>query len=90
MYIISLLTATSPFLGHLSSSVDGVEVIRAFGAQERCDTDFGLHQDTSIGSWYTGTATFVWFQFWCNATGSLLNILIIHICLLGADGKKMI
>ena len=79
--------ANSPFLGHLSNSIDGVEVIRAFSAQARCCLDYGLHQDSAIGSWYTGLAAFVWFQFNCNATGALLNILIVFICLLGANSE---
>ena len=78
--------ACSNVLGHMSSTIDGVEVIRAFKADRRCSIDFGLHQDTSVGTWYTGLSSFVWFQFWCNATGSLLNILTIVTCMIGASG----
>ena len=83
-----LKTSESPCIGHLSSSIDGVETILAYDAVARLSDEYGLHYDTMVASWYTSLANFVWFQLYCNLTGSLLSIFMIITCFLGAECAK--
>lgn len=47
--ILSPSTARSPVFSHLSSSLQGLWTIRAFGAEQRFQKAFDAHQDLHSG-----------------------------------------
>ena len=82
--------SNSPFLGHVSATIDGADVIRAFGTQERCYSDMAQHWDTKMGCQYANLCNFVWFHLNMNLVTSLLNILVAAICILGAESESIL
>uniref|UniRef100_A0A8C7TRQ2 Multidrug resistance-associated protein 4 n=1 Tax=Oncorhynchus mykiss TaxID=8022 RepID=A0A8C7TRQ2_ONCMY len=54
-------TTRSPVFSHLSSSLQGLWTIRAFGAEERFQNTFDAHQDLHSESWFLFLVTSRWF-----------------------------
>uniref|UniRef100_A0A3P9LFB7 ATP-binding cassette, sub-family C (CFTR/MRP), member 4 n=1 Tax=Oryzias latipes TaxID=8090 RepID=A0A3P9LFB7_ORYLA len=54
-------TTRSPVFSHLSSSLQGLWTIRAFGAEERFQREFDSHQDLHSGAWFLFLTTSRWF-----------------------------
>uniref|UniRef100_A0A3B3HI51 Cystic fibrosis transmembrane conductance regulator n=1 Tax=Oryzias latipes TaxID=8090 RepID=A0A3B3HI51_ORYLA len=54
-------TTRSPVFSHLSSSLQGLWTIRAFGAEERFQREFDAHQDLHSGAWFLFLTTSRWF-----------------------------
>ncbi|XP_074482904.1 ATP-binding cassette sub-family C member 4-like isoform X4 [Sebastes fasciatus] len=57
----ALQTARSPVLPHLSSSLQGLWTIRAFGAEERFQKAFDAQQDLHSEAWLLLLTTSRWF-----------------------------
>uniref|UniRef100_A0A3Q1C0M5 ATP-binding cassette, sub-family C (CFTR/MRP), member 4 n=1 Tax=Amphiprion ocellaris TaxID=80972 RepID=A0A3Q1C0M5_AMPOC len=51
----------SPVFSHLSSSLQGLWTIRAFGAEERFQNTFDAHQDLHSEAWFLFLTTSHWF-----------------------------
>uniref|UniRef100_A0A3Q3JJ45 Cystic fibrosis transmembrane conductance regulator n=1 Tax=Monopterus albus TaxID=43700 RepID=A0A3Q3JJ45_MONAL len=54
-------TTRSPVFSHLSSSLQGLWTIRAFGAEERFQKAFDAHQDLHSEAWFLFLTTSRWF-----------------------------
>uniref|UniRef100_A0AAQ5ZVN4 Cystic fibrosis transmembrane conductance regulator n=1 Tax=Amphiprion ocellaris TaxID=80972 RepID=A0AAQ5ZVN4_AMPOC len=54
-------TTRSPVFSHLSSSLQGLWTIRAFGAEERFQNTFDAHQDLHSEAWFLFLTTSRWF-----------------------------
>uniref|UniRef100_A0A4W6DQY7 Cystic fibrosis transmembrane conductance regulator n=1 Tax=Lates calcarifer TaxID=8187 RepID=A0A4W6DQY7_LATCA len=54
-------TTRSPVFSHLSSSLQGLWTIRAFGAEERFQKAFDAHQDLHSAAWFLFLTTSRWF-----------------------------
>uniref|UniRef100_A0A3P9MLX9 ATP-binding cassette, sub-family C (CFTR/MRP), member 4 n=1 Tax=Oryzias latipes TaxID=8090 RepID=A0A3P9MLX9_ORYLA len=59
-------TTRSPVFSHLSSSLQGLWTIRAFGAEERFQREFDSHQDLHSGAWFLFLTTSRWLAVWLD------------------------
>ncbi|XP_023819171.1 multidrug resistance-associated protein 4-like [Oryzias latipes] len=59
-------TTRSPVFSHLSSSLQGLWTIRAFGAEERFQREFDAHQDLHSGAWFLFLTTSRWLAVWLD------------------------
>uniref|UniRef100_A0A3P9LF64 ATP-binding cassette, sub-family C (CFTR/MRP), member 4 n=1 Tax=Oryzias latipes TaxID=8090 RepID=A0A3P9LF64_ORYLA len=59
-------TTRSPVFSHLSSSLQGLWTIRAFGAEERFQREFDSHQDLHSGAWFLFITTARWLAVWLD------------------------
>uniref|UniRef100_A0A3Q1C633 ATP-binding cassette, sub-family C (CFTR/MRP), member 4 n=1 Tax=Amphiprion ocellaris TaxID=80972 RepID=A0A3Q1C633_AMPOC len=58
---IYICVSRSPVFSHLSSSLQGLWTIRAFGAEERFQNTFDAHQDLHSEAWFLFLTTSHWF-----------------------------
>ena len=59
--IIDIISARSPVYSHLSSTLVGLPVIRAFKMQSNCINDFYSYQDNQSSPWLLFLAAQRWF-----------------------------
>ncbi|XP_041834872.1 ATP-binding cassette sub-family C member 4-like [Melanotaenia boesemani] len=75
-------TTRSPVFSHLSSSLQGLWTIRAFGAEERFQKDFDAHQDLHSAAWFMFLTTSRWFAFRLDCICAIFVIITTFGCLL--------
>ncbi|XP_041637493.1 multidrug resistance-associated protein 4 [Cheilinus undulatus] len=75
-------TTRSPVFSHLSSSLQGLWTIRAFGAEERFQKDFDSHQDLHSGAWFLFLTTSRWFALRLDGLCAIFVTITTFGCLL--------
>uniref|UniRef100_A0A8C4HM23 Multidrug resistance-associated protein 4 n=1 Tax=Dicentrarchus labrax TaxID=13489 RepID=A0A8C4HM23_DICLA len=75
-------TTRSPVFSHLSSSLQGLWTIRAFGAEERFQKTFDAHQDLHSGAWFLFLTTSRWFALRLDGICSIFVTVTTFGCLL--------
>ncbi|XP_033954626.1 ATP-binding cassette sub-family C member 4-like [Pseudochaenichthys georgianus] len=75
-------TTRSPVFSHLSSSLQGLWTIRAFGAQERFQNIFDAHQDLHSGAWFLFLTTSRWFAVRLDGICAIFVTTVTFACLL--------
>ncbi|XP_068165844.1 ATP-binding cassette sub-family C member 4 [Antennarius striatus] len=75
-------TTRSPVFSHLSSSLQGLWTIRAFGAEERFQETFDAHQDLHSAAWFLFLTTSRWFALRLDAICSVFVVITFFGCLL--------
>ncbi|XP_028288222.1 ATP-binding cassette sub-family C member 4 [Parambassis ranga] len=78
-------TTRSPVFSHLSSSLQGLWTIRAFGAEERFQKAFDAHQDLHSEAWFLFLTTSRWFAVRLDGICSIFVIVTAFGCLLLRD-----
>ncbi|XP_037617957.1 multidrug resistance-associated protein 4-like isoform X2 [Sebastes umbrosus] len=81
----ALQTARSPVLSHLSSSLQGLWTIRAFGAEERFQKAFNAQQDLHSEAWLLLLTTSRWFAVRLHGICSIFVTVTTFGCLLLRD-----
>ncbi|XP_028992903.1 multidrug resistance-associated protein 4 isoform X2 [Betta splendens] len=75
-------TTRSPVFSHLSSSLQGLWTIRAFGAEERFQKVFDAHQDLHSEAWFLFLTTSRWFAVRLDGICSIFVTITTFCCLL--------
>ncbi|XP_061700381.1 multidrug resistance-associated protein 4 isoform X1 [Syngnathoides biaculeatus] len=75
-------TTRSPVFSHLSSSLQGLWTIRAFGAEGRFQKAFDAHQDLHSGAWFLFLSTSRWFALRLDGMCSIFVTITTFGCLL--------
>ncbi|KAF3706362.1 Multidrug resistance-associated protein 4 [Channa argus] len=75
-------TTRSPVFSHLSSSLQGLWTIRAFGAMERFQKAFDAHQDLHSEAWFLFLTTSRWFAVRLDGICSIFVTITTFGCLL--------
>uniref|UniRef100_A0A3Q0SPS2 ATP-binding cassette, sub-family C (CFTR/MRP), member 4 n=1 Tax=Amphilophus citrinellus TaxID=61819 RepID=A0A3Q0SPS2_AMPCI len=78
-------TSRSPVFSHLSSSLQGLWTIRAFGAEERFQKAFDAHQDLHSEAWFLFLTTSRWFALRLDGVCSIFVTITTFGCLLLRD-----
>ncbi|XP_056287089.1 ATP-binding cassette sub-family C member 4-like isoform X2 [Pseudoliparis swirei] len=78
-------TTRSPVFSHLSSSLQGLWTIRAFGAEARFQKAFDAHQDLHSGAWFLFLTTSRWFAIRLDGMCSIFVTITTFGCLLLRD-----
>ncbi|XP_070850344.1 ATP-binding cassette sub-family C member 4-like [Chaetodon trifascialis] len=78
-------TTRSPVFSHLSSSLQGLWTIRAFGAEERFQKAFDAHQDLHSAAWFLFLTTSRWFALRLDGICSIFVTVTTFGCLLLRD-----
>ncbi|KAF7669999.1 hypothetical protein LDENG_00090130 [Lucifuga dentata] len=78
-------TTRSPVFSHLSSSLQGLWTIRAFGAEERFQNAFDTHQNLHSEAWFLFLTTSRWFALRLDAMCSVFVTITAFGCLLLRD-----
>ncbi|XP_029941779.1 ATP-binding cassette sub-family C member 4 [Salarias fasciatus] len=78
-------TTRSPVFSHLSSSLQGLWTIRAFGAEERFQKIFDAHQDLHSEAWFLFLTTSRWFAVRLDGLCSIFVTITTFGCLLLRD-----
>ncbi|XP_039997776.1 multidrug resistance-associated protein 4 [Xiphias gladius] len=78
-------TTRSPVFSHLSSSLQGLWTIRAFGAEERFQKTFDAHQDLHSEAWFLFLTTSRWFAVRLDGICSIFVTIATFGCLLLRD-----
>ncbi|XP_040888393.1 ATP-binding cassette sub-family C member 4-like [Toxotes jaculatrix] len=81
-------TTRSPVFSHLSSSLQGLRTIRAFGAQERLKKAFDAHQDLHSEAWFLFLMTSRWFALCLDSICSIFITFTTFGCILLRDGLE--
>ncbi|KAM9766341.1 ATP-binding cassette sub-family C member 4-like isoform 2-T2 [Menidia menidia] len=79
-------TTRSPVFSHLSSSLQGLWTIRAFGAEDRLKKAFDAHQDLHSEAWFLFLMTSRWFALRLDAICSVFITLAAFGCIIFRDG----
>uniref|UniRef100_A0A3Q4AMX3 Cystic fibrosis transmembrane conductance regulator n=1 Tax=Mola mola TaxID=94237 RepID=A0A3Q4AMX3_MOLML len=75
-------TTRSPVFSHLSSSLQGLWTIRAFGAEERFQKAFDDHQNLHSQAWFLFLTTSRWFALRLDGICSIFVTVTTFGCLL--------
>uniref|UniRef100_UPI0037E899EE ATP-binding cassette sub-family C member 4-like n=1 Tax=Semicossyphus pulcher TaxID=241346 RepID=UPI0037E899EE len=78
-------TTRSPVFSHLSSSLQGLWTIRAFGAEERFQKAFDGHQNLHSEAWFLFLTTSRWFALRLDGICSIFVTITTFGCLLLKD-----
>ncbi|XP_039870832.1 multidrug resistance-associated protein 4 isoform X1 [Simochromis diagramma] len=78
-------TTRSPVFSHLSSSLQGLWTIRAFGEEERFQKVFDAHQDLHSEAWFLFLTTSRWFAVRLDGICSIFVTITTFACLLLRD-----
>ncbi|XP_068575379.1 ATP-binding cassette sub-family C member 4 [Cebidichthys violaceus] len=78
-------TTRSPVFSHLSSSLQGLWTIRAFGEEERFQKAFDAHQDLHSEAWFLFLVTSRWFAVRLDGMCSIFVTITTFGCLLLRD-----
>uniref|UniRef100_A0A3Q3LYS7 Multidrug resistance-associated protein 4-like n=1 Tax=Labrus bergylta TaxID=56723 RepID=A0A3Q3LYS7_9LABR len=78
-------TTRSPVFSHLSSSLQGLWTIRAFGAEERFQKTFDAQQDLHSGAWFLFLTTSRWFALRLDGMCSIFVTITTFGCILLRD-----
>uniref|UniRef100_A0A7N8Y2U6 Multidrug resistance-associated protein 4 n=1 Tax=Mastacembelus armatus TaxID=205130 RepID=A0A7N8Y2U6_9TELE len=78
-------TTRSPVFSHLSSSLQGLWTIRAFGAENRFQKAFDAHQDLHSEAWFLFLTTSRWFALRLDGICSVFVTVTTFGCLLLRD-----
>nr|XP_057907958.1 multidrug resistance-associated protein 4 isoform X2 [Doryrhamphus excisus] len=78
-------TTRSPVFSHLSSSLQGLWTIRAFGAEGRFQKAFDAHQDLHSAAWFLFLTTSRWFAVRLDGMCSIFVTITTFGCLLLRD-----
>ncbi|XP_077957966.1 ATP-binding cassette sub-family C member 4-like isoform X1 [Gasterosteus aculeatus] len=78
-------TTRSPVFSHLSSSLQGLWTMRAFGAEERFQKAFDAHQDLHSEAWFLFLTTSRWFAVRLDGMCAIFVSITTFGCLLLRD-----
>uniref|UniRef100_A0A667Z5H1 Multidrug resistance-associated protein 4-like n=1 Tax=Myripristis murdjan TaxID=586833 RepID=A0A667Z5H1_9TELE len=78
-------TTRSPVFSHLSSSLQGLWTIRAFGAEESFQKTFDAHQDLHSEAWFLFLTTSRWFAVRLDGLCAIFVTVTAFSCLLLRD-----
>uniref|UniRef100_A0A3B4GRL6 Cystic fibrosis transmembrane conductance regulator n=1 Tax=Pundamilia nyererei TaxID=303518 RepID=A0A3B4GRL6_9CICH len=78
-------TTRSPVFSHLSSSLQGLWTIRAFGEEKRFQKVFDAHQDLHSEAWFLFLTTSRWFAVRLDGICSIFVTITTFGCLLLRD-----
>ncbi|XP_017288290.1 multidrug resistance-associated protein 4 [Kryptolebias marmoratus] len=78
-------TTRSPVFSHLSSSLQGLWTIRAFGAEERFQKAFDAHQNLHSEAWFLFLVTSRWFALRLDGICAIFVSITTFGCLLLRD-----
>ncbi|KAM9328000.1 ATP-binding cassette sub-family C member 4 isoform 2-T2 [Pholidichthys leucotaenia] len=78
-------TTRSPVFSHLSSSLQGLWTIRAFGAEKRFQLDFDAHQDLHSAAWFLFLTTSRWFALRLDGICAIFVTVTAFGCVLLRD-----
>ncbi|XP_029941882.1 multidrug resistance-associated protein 4-like [Salarias fasciatus] len=81
-------TTRSPVFSHLSSSLQGLWTIRAFGAQDRLKRAFDAHQDLHSEAWFLFLMTSRWFALRLDSICSIFITFASFGCILLRNGLE--
>ncbi|KAM8873545.1 ATP-binding cassette sub-family C member 4-like isoform 1-T1 [Synchiropus picturatus] len=81
-------TTRSPVFSHLSSSLQGLWTIRAFGAQQRLQRDFDAYQDAHSEVWFLFLMTSRWFALRLDTICSIFITIATLGCIIFRDGLE--
>uniref|UniRef100_A0A669EIC6 Multidrug resistance-associated protein 4 n=1 Tax=Oreochromis niloticus TaxID=8128 RepID=A0A669EIC6_ORENI len=81
-------TTRSPVFSHLSSSLQGLWTIRAFGEEERFQKVFDAHQDLHSEAWFLFLTTSRWFAVRLDGICSVFVTITTFGCLLLRDSER--
>uniref|UniRef100_A0A087XBS8 Multidrug resistance-associated protein 4 n=1 Tax=Poecilia formosa TaxID=48698 RepID=A0A087XBS8_POEFO len=81
-------TTRSPVFSHLSSSLQGLWTIRAFGAEERLRKTFDSYQDLHSEAWFLFLMTSRWFALRLDSICSIFITFTAFGCVLFRDGLE--
>ncbi|XP_037829737.1 multidrug resistance-associated protein 4 isoform X2 [Kryptolebias marmoratus] len=81
-------TTRSLVFSHLSSSLQGLMTIRAFGAEERSEKTFDSHQDLHSEAWFLFLMTSRWFALRLDSICSVFIALTAFGCVIFRDGVE--
>ncbi|KAM9820901.1 ATP-binding cassette sub-family C member 4-like [Neosynchiropus ocellatus] len=81
-------TTRSPVFSHLSSSLQGLWTIRAFGAQQRLQREFDAYQDTHSEVWFLFLMTSRWFALRLDTICSIFITIASLGCIIFRDGLE--
>ncbi|KAM9766343.1 ATP-binding cassette sub-family C member 4-like [Menidia menidia] len=79
-------TTRSPVFSHLSSSLQGLWTIRAFGAEDRLKKAFDAHQDLHSEAWFLFLMTSRWFALRLDSICSVFVTFAAFGCIIFRDG----
>uniref|UniRef100_A0A4W6BU08 Multidrug resistance-associated protein 4 n=1 Tax=Lates calcarifer TaxID=8187 RepID=A0A4W6BU08_LATCA len=83
-------TTRSPVFSHLSSSLQGLWTIRAFGAEERFQKAFDAHQDLHSAAWFLFLTTSRWFAVRLDGICSIFVTIVTAGCWLCGFGSDLL
>ncbi|XP_032412503.1 multidrug resistance-associated protein 4-like isoform X1 [Xiphophorus hellerii] len=81
-------TTRSPVFSHLSSSLQGLWTIRAFGAEERLRMTFDSYQDLHSEAWFLFLMTSRWFALRLDSISSIFITFTAFGCILFRNGLE--
>uniref|UniRef100_A0A3P8RAP9 Cystic fibrosis transmembrane conductance regulator n=1 Tax=Astatotilapia calliptera TaxID=8154 RepID=A0A3P8RAP9_ASTCA len=81
-------TTRSPVFSHLSSSLQGLWTIRAFGEEKRFQKVFDAHQDLHSEAWFLFLTTSRWFAVRLDGICSIFVTITTFGCLLLRDSER--
>ncbi|XP_061760631.1 ATP-binding cassette sub-family C member 4-like [Nerophis ophidion] len=81
-------TTRSPVFSHLSSSLQGLWSIRAFGAEERLTKAFDSYQDRHSEAWFLFLMTSRWFALRLDSICSVFITFATFGCIFLRDGLE--
>ncbi|KAJ8030662.1 Multidrug resistance-associated protein 4 [Holothuria leucospilota] len=77
--------ARSPVFTHLSASLQGLAIIRAYGAQHRFINDFHHHQDNHTKAWMMFLCVARWFGVMLDSIVTVFVIFVAMASVVSAD-----
>ena len=82
---MTIFSANSPVLTHLSASIEGIHTIRAFNVQQCLEHDFDQHYDSYLGTWFSHASVYGWFQFHAKLGAAFFCTAATFACVLVVD-----
>ncbi|CAG7731096.1 unnamed protein product [Allacma fusca] len=82
--------ARSPVFSHISTSLNGLTTIRAFGAEEEFRRQFDSHLDFHSSAWFLFLATTRWFGIWLDwISVSFIGVVTFSFLISSGSGAEV-
>lgn len=82
-----IITARSPLVGHINSSLEGLTTVRAFNAEQKLRDEFDKHQDLYSSASIMMRLSTLGFTFYMDFMSALFSIVVIGRFLFFHHGK---